>query len=185
MMIPEMIMIMAVIFLKYKGNNQEEEDSQSRDVPKNNGKGNCNGKKSTNCEGGGNSDNKPEVVSILVPLFVFLFLLVLLIGIILWRRSYLSQCWRKCGGGNKDVVKMNPGSNVVTIYAKAGHPQGGETPSQLPQSGHIYQEISDVRVGASGPDSSYSTIGLPYQDQKASDQQPSGGQYSLLGLPSQ
>ncbi|XP_069819466.1 coiled-coil domain-containing protein 80-like isoform X2 [Dendropsophus ebraccatus] len=119
--------------------------------------------------------------AIFVPLSIFLVLLVLLAAFILQRFYHRPQWWRRLKRGNKDTVQMKPGSNSATIYTTAGHPQGNDEPGPSPQTGHIYQEISDVPVTA--PDSSYSTIGLPYREQKTPDQQPAEGQYSLLGLP--
>ncbi|XP_040276653.1 uncharacterized protein LOC120991961 isoform X4 [Bufo bufo] len=124
-----------------------------------------------------------NMVAIFVPLSIFLLLLVLLVAVFLWRYSDRSQCLRRFRWKDGNTVKMKPGSDVITIYATASHPLDSGHPGQRPLSGHVYQEISDVHMGASGPGSSYSTLGFPFQDQKAAAQQPADGQYSLVGLP--
>ncbi|KAM4050624.1 uncharacterized protein ACNLHF_017559 [Anomaloglossus baeobatrachus] len=121
--------------------------------------------------------------AIFVPLAILLFLLVLLVAFLLWRYSHYFQCWRRLGG--KDEATVKPENNEVTIQPPDSDPQGSEDQAQLPPSGHVYQEISDIRPGVPGPDSSYSTVGLPFHDQKTADQQPPDGQYSLLELSNQ
>ncbi|XP_044148717.1 uncharacterized protein LOC122937756 isoform X2 [Bufo gargarizans] len=124
-----------------------------------------------------------DMVAIFVPLSIFLLLLVLLVAVFLWRYSERFQCLRRFRWKDGNTVKIKPGSDVITIYATASHPLDSGHPGQRPLSGHVYQEISDVHVGASGPGSSYSTLGFQFQDQKAAAQQPADGQYSLVGLP--
>ncbi|XP_066457915.1 uncharacterized protein [Eleutherodactylus coqui] len=120
-------------------------------------------------------DRSSTRAAIFALLSIVLFLLVLLTVVLLRRYAVWSRCWRRLKEEDESTVKMKPQSNVTTIYATAGQPRDSENSVQLPQSGHFYQEIADVRVGAPGPDSSYSTVGLPYQDQTAADHQPTEG----------